>query len=208
MLRGHRRRSRSHARPVPQPGGEGFRGQSGVGAAFELEIAETIGAANQAGRDRRPAGLLHARRGVAYREADARRIRRVRAGGMRRQAVVERRLARRQADVDDRGLVNLHGDLLAAGQHVVVSLVLEVAQPGAMAAARIAHAAVLRRGRREGDPGGEHLHRLEAPVVDILVPGDPLLRMRGLDEEIRAQDQKILSQDGGDGAGEPRIAHE
>src|SRR5437016_6259074 len=74
-------------------------------------------------------------------------------------------------DIDRPRLVNLNGDLLAAGQCVVcresVSLQEHITP---VSFGHYAHATVLGKAVRQGDPGSGHVRGVKPPVSCVLMP--------------------------------------
>src|SRR5882762_62061 len=88
-------------------------------ARLELEMVEAIGAAHQ-GRAVRSGDLADRGRHVAYGEADAAVIRGVGRRAVDEADMVERHLAGLEGDRHRLALVDIHRNLLAAGQEVVL----------------------------------------------------------------------------------------
>src|SRR5476649_2408334 len=175
-------------------GGERFGGAVRRWTRLVLEIVIAVGAAHQRGAVLGADRLLHVGRDVADGEADAPVVRLVGLRAVRQQNVMQRGLARLQDRVDTLGLVDLHRDLLAAAQEIVLVervLVLELAK---MRARHEFHAAVQEIGRRERHPHRHHVGRTQAPVGRILVPRHEAGIRRFLDEEAGAPTEEIWAE--------------
>jgi hypothetical protein len=113
------------------------------------------------------------------------------------QHVMKRGLARLELDMDGLCLVDIDGNLLPAGQQVVLVEGVGMADLLPVGAGDEFHAAGQPVGRRKGDPGGRDVGRTQAPIRRILMPGHETGIMGFLDEEagIPAQDvrpQQVL----------------
>ena len=108
--------------------------------------------------------------------------------------VMQRHLARLHDQVLGLTFVDLDLDLLAAREQVVRGKGLGVRQHVPLVAARDhAHAAALGRARRERDPGGHDVGRLQPPIGEILMPGDVARVVRFLGEEAARPAQDVGS---------------
>jgi hypothetical protein len=124
------------------------------------------------------------------------------------QHVVQRHFARLQDDVGGLALVDLHRDLLAAGEEVVRVKRVDVRHERPVAAGHDAHIAVLHRARREGHPRGEDVRLAQSPVRRVLVPGDEAGAPRFLREEGRVPAQEIRPEDVLDSVEEDGMPHQ
>ena len=91
----------------------------GVGHGLRLEMLVFVDAAHERGAVALPGGLPHLGGNVADRQADAPVARPVGRGAVKQQHMVQRGLARLELDIDGSALIDLDGDLLAAGEQVV-----------------------------------------------------------------------------------------
>src|SRR5471030_3101263 len=164
------------------------------GTRLMLEIIIGVGAAHQRGAVLGADRLLHIGRDIADGEADAPVVRLVGLRAVRQQHVMQRGLAGLQDCIDTFGFVDLHRDLLAAAQKIVLVervLVFELAE---MRTRHKFHAAVQEIGRRKSHPYRHHVGRAQAPVGRILVPRHEAGIRRFLDEEAGAPAEEIWAE--------------
>src|SRR6266542_7159531 len=95
-----------------------------------------------------------------------------RAGAVNDQDVMQRHLPRLEEDVGGLRLVDLHRDLLAAGEEIVGIEGVDVGHRRPVTPGDDPHVAVTRRALGEGHPCGDHVRLAQPPVRRVLMPGD------------------------------------
>src|SRR5919199_857475 len=165
--------------------------QVGVRRLLRVEIVVLVRAAHQHRAVALARDLPHIGRDVADGEPDPPVVRTVRRGAVEQQDVVQRSLSGLQLGEHGLVLVHLDGDLLAAGQQIVLVEGVAVRDLDLVRAGHELHATVHGVSRREGQPHGRHVRRAQPPIGRVLVPGDEARVVRLLDEEAAAPAQDV-----------------
>ena len=140
--------------------------------------------------------LASRRLDVAQREPGTPPVARVRTRRVKHAPMMQRHLARRQAYRHRLVLLDLHLELLPAGQQIVLLESVVVHDRSAAVRSRHeAHAPVRLVRLRERDPGAHFVGAVQTPVVEILVPGHVGSTARRLDEAGASPEQDIRTQD-------------
>lgn len=150
---------------------------NGVGMKFpfgrllQFEIAE-IAAANQCREVARAILLADMAWNIADGEADSAHVRMIGRRSMHDHAVMQRHFSRRQHDIDGFCWIDGVDHCLAPAEKIGPVAAIGMGKSPPMRAWRHANAAIRRDARGHGYPGGQGLGRGQAPIGDVLMPGD------------------------------------